>query len=137
MAQEIPAPTGVSRDAGGTAQIAFDPATNLLGWNISWDNLTGPAVGMHFHGPADAGMTAGVMLNVGEISGLTSPSIGSTVITDEQESQLLSGQWYVNIHTELNAPGEIRGQIVPEPSSASLAILSLLGLLGVRGRRSR
>lgn len=135
-AQEIPAPTGVPADAGGAALIAYDPASNLLGWNISWDNLSGPAVGMHFHGPAGFGETAGVQVDIGDISGLTSPSIGSTTISDELESQLLAGDWYINIHTAANGPGEIRGQVVPEPSSAFMAVLAGVGLLGcVRRRR--
>ncbi len=50
-------------------------------------------------------------MNIGEISGLSSPMIGSTVLTPEQESSLLNGQMYINIHTELNPDGEIRGQV--------------------------
>jgi hypothetical protein len=37
--------------------------------------------------------------------------IGSAVIDDTQETDLLAGQWYINIHTALNASGEIRGQV--------------------------
>lgn len=129
-AQEIPAPTGVPAGAGGSALIAYDAASNLLGWNIAWENLSGPAVGMHFHGPATVGETAGVQVNIGDISGLTSPSIGSTVISDELESQLLAGEWYLNIHTAANRSGEIRGQVVPEPTGMVLAVLGGLGLLG-------
>jgi hypothetical protein len=125
-AQETPAPTGVPAEAGGSALVAFDPATNLLGWNIQWQNLSGPATAMHFHGPAGPAQTAGPQANVGQISGLTSPSIGSTVISDELEDQLLSGNWYLNIHTAQNPPGEIRGQVVPEPGSAVLACLAVL-----------
>lgn len=135
VAQEIPAPTGVPADAGGSALIAYDAEDNLLGWNISWDNLSGPAVGMHFHGPAGLGETAGVQVNIGDISGLTSPSIGSTTISDELESQLLAGDWYINIHTAANGPGEIRGQVVPEPSSSFMAILGGLCLLRCIRRR--
>jgi len=134
-AQEIPAPNGVPEAAGGSALIAYDPTTNLLGWNISWENLTGPAMGMHFHGPAAVGDTAGVQVNIGDISGLTSPSIGSAVISDEFESQLLAGEWYINVHTAANGPGEIRGQVVPEPSSALMAMASGLALLCVRRSR--
>ena len=65
----------------------------------------------------------------------TSPSIGSTVISDEFESQLLGGLWYINIHTALNGAGEIRGQLVPEPSSAALLLLALLGMSQFRTRR--
>lgn len=132
--QEVPSPSGVPMDAGGSALIAFDPTTNLLGWNISWDNLSGPATGMHFHGPAGIGETAGVQVNIGSISGLTSPSIGSTTISDDFASQLLAGEWYINIHTAANGPGEIRGQVVPEPASGLMAMICGLGLLGCSRR---
>lgn len=138
VAQEVPAPSGVPADAGGMAHIAFDPATNLLGWNIAWDNLSGPAAGMHFHGPATPGNTAGVQVNIGDISGLTSPSIGSTVITEEFAGQLLAGEWYINIHTAANGPGEIRGQVVPEPGAITSGLIGLFGTLAcVRRRRRR
>lgn len=136
-AQEVPTPVGVPANAGGIARLALDPVSNLLGWNIEWDGLTGPPVGMHFHGPAGVGETTGVQVNVGNISGLTSPSIGSTVISDEFESQLLAGQWYLNIHTAANGPGEIRGQVVPESSSGMLAIVASLGMLPFLRRRRR
>jgi hypothetical protein len=38
--------------------------------------------------------------------------IGSALITDPQEGELLGSLWYINVHTELNSGGEIRGQIV-------------------------
>ena len=133
-AQEIPAPVDVSADAGGTAWIAYDPETNLLGWNIGWENLTGPPVGMHFHGPAGVGETAGVNVNIGEISGLSNPSIGSTTITEEFADQLLNNQWYINVHTATNGPGEIRGQVVPEPSSVTTILVGLGFLACLRKR---
>ena len=132
--QEVPTPSGVPADAGGSAAIAYDPSTNLLGWNIDWANLSGPAVAMHFHGPAGPGATAPPVVDVGALSGLTSPSIGAVVITDEQEVGLLGGQWYLNIHTAANGPGEIRGQIVPEPTAGLLMITALGGLLAMRQR---
>lgn len=41
---------------------------------------------------------------------------------------LLSGNTYINLHTGQNAPGEICGQVVPEPNGALLALLALGGL---------
>ncbi len=123
--QEIPGPAGVPDGAGGSAHVAYDPETNTLGWMIEWDELSGPATGMHFHGPAGFGETAGVQVNVGNISGLTSPSIGSTQISDELASEFINGQWYLNIHTAANGPGEIRGQLVPEPACQSLIVIAL------------
>ena len=43
---------------------------------------------------------------------LASPIKGSATLTDAQIAQLEAGKWYVNIHTEANKPGEIRGQLV-------------------------
>src|SRR5439155_530321 len=37
----------------------------------------------------------------------------STALTPTEEAQLLSGQWYINIHTDANPNGEIRGQVLP------------------------
>jgi hypothetical protein len=136
-AQELPPPVGVPAGAGGSARIAFDPTTKTLGWNIEWANLSGAATGMHFHGPAGPTETAGVLLNVGNISGLTSPSIGSSVISDDIANQLLAGSLYLNIHTAANPPGEIRGQVVPEPAAATMALLTAIGFLAATRRRHR
>lgn len=136
VGQEVPAPTGTLDGAGGQAEFAYDPATNLLGWRIDWANLTGPAVGMHIHGPANPGDTAGVLVNLGGISGLDSPSIGSTTVSAETAEAILTGQTYINIHTDLNAAGEIRGQIVPEPSSSMCTVLAGLAAMSIfRTRR--
>jgi hypothetical protein len=74
-----------SYDDGGT------PATGgTFAWNINWSGLTGMITVAHFHGPAAAGMNAGVQVNFGSISGLTSPSIGSTSINSVQAGDLLN-----------------------------------------------
>jgi hypothetical protein len=39
-----------------------------------------------------------------------SPFEGSATLTDAQAAELLAGQWYVNVHTDANNGGEIRGQ---------------------------
>lgn len=119
--------------ATGFATMTFDDITNQLDWNIVFSNLTGAATAMHFHGAAAAGVNAGVQVNIGAISGLTSPSIGLTTLTDLQETDLLNGLWYINIHTAAYGGGEIRGQVletsrVPEPSTLLLFGAALAGL---------
>jgi hypothetical protein len=135
--QEVPS----NGSAGtGTGVLVYDDISNLLEWNISWSGLSGDATGMHFHGPAAPGVNAGIQVNIGAISGLTSPSIGSTTITEPQESELLGGLWYINIHTNEFMGGEIRGQVqvVPVPAAAWLFGTGLVGLYGfMRHRRSR
>jgi hypothetical protein len=136
--QEVP---GNQIVAAGAARIEYDTASNLLSWNIAFEGLTGPATGMHFHGPAAAGVNAGVQVNVGTNSGLLSESNGSTTISELQEADLLAGNWYLNIHTAAFPGGEIRGQVaavvVPEPSAVAslLGVAALAGVLVWRRRR--
>lgn len=113
--QEVP-PVEVTTpaDAAGSASVIFDPQSNLLVWSISFSGLSGDATGAHFHGPASSGVNAGVKINIGDISGLTSPLFGSTMINDIDEPDILNGLWYINVHTALNPGGEIRGQVFTE-----------------------
>jgi hypothetical protein len=50
---------------------------------------------------------------------------------------LASGRAYWNIHSQRNGGGEIRGffQLVPEPTTAALALFAVLGLAGGFSRR--
>lgn len=133
-AQEVPANTSTG---SGLATISFDDVSNLLSWDIVFSDLSGPATAAHFHGPAAVGVNGGVQVNIGNISGLTSPMLGSTTITDTQEADLLAGLWYINIHTALLPGGEIRGQVqvVPLPAAFWLLSSGLLGLFGFSRQR--
>ncbi|MDB5654628.1 MAG: hypothetical protein JWQ94_2241 [Tardiphaga sp.] len=104
-ASEVPANTTAGT---GTADIDFDPATKKLSWKLSYTGLTGPATMAHFHGPAEPGKNAGVAV---PITPFTSPTEGSTTLTDAQAADLVAGKYYVNVHTEANKGGEIRGQV--------------------------
>ncbi|MFG0284442.1 MAG: CHRD domain-containing protein [Phycisphaerales bacterium JB039] len=95
----------------GFGQVTIDTDLLEMSWEISFADLSGDATAAHFHGPAPVGVAAGVQVDIGAISGLTSPMIGSTTITEEQLGQIVGGLWYVNIHTAMHPTGEIRGQV--------------------------
>ena len=104
-----PAP-GVSSSGKGTATGSLDTNTKTLTWTVDYSGLSGPATAAHIHGPADPGANAGIVV---PFSGnLASPIKGSATLTDAQIAQLEAGKWYVNIHTEANKPGEVRGQLL-------------------------
>jgi hypothetical protein len=105
-AQEVP--TNDSKGKG-TADLTYDTTTKNLTWTITFDGLTGPATVAHFHGPAEPGKTAGVALLIGQKP--TSPVKGTATLTEAQAADLMAGRWYVNVHTEANKPGEVRGQV--------------------------
>lgn len=122
---EVPPVTGSSGFGAASGTIESD--SGLLTWSVEWTDLTGEATGAHFHGPATTSANAGVVVDIGAISGLSSPSAGSTTISDVQVSDLLAELWYINIHTQANPGGEIRGQVIPEavpvPAPATLPLL--------------
>ena len=134
--QEVP-PNG--SPGTGTAVMTFDDITNLLSWNITYSGLDGTPTLSHFHGPAPVGVNAGVQVNIVANSGgsIASPMIGSATITNDQEADLLSGLWYINIHSILYPGGEIRGQVevVPIPAAIWLFGSGLIGLIGLVRRK--
>lgn len=125
--QEVP-PTGST--ATGSGSMTFDDVTNQLSWEIIFNGLTAPASGAHFHGPAPIGNNAGVQVNIGAISGLTSPMIGSVAINRAQAIDLLDGLWYINLHTSTFPGGEIRGQVsvIPLPAAIWLFVSGIAAM---------
>jgi CHRD domain len=108
-ANEVPP---VTTPAKGMVTGKFDPATNLLTYTLTYEGLTGPATAAHFHGPAMAGQNAGVAL--GFKNPITSPQSGQAVLTPAQAADLMAGKWYVNVHTDANKGGELRGQMTAQ-----------------------
>ncbi len=140
VSQEVPAPTipyPEPLEPSGAGFVALDTDTNLLEWEIHYAGLTGDLAGAHFHGPAEIGATAGVQVPISGTAGSYGTLTGSQTISESQETDLLAGLWYVNLHTELNQPGEIRGQVLTEPipEPAVMSVLGLGGLLVLRRRK--
>jgi hypothetical protein len=48
--------------ASGKAEATFNTETRVLTWTVTYADLTGPAMGAHFHGPSEAGKNAGIVL---------------------------------------------------------------------------
>jgi hypothetical protein len=101
---EVP-PT--SSQGNGTVTATYDTASKKLSWKGSYSGLSGPATAAHFHS-GETGNNGAVVV---PIVPNTSPFEGSATLTDAQASELLAGKWYVNVHTEANKAGEIRGQV--------------------------
>ena len=113
-AQQVPP---VQTGANGMADLSYDPATRMLTWGVTYNGLSGPATMAHFHGPAVEGKNGPPAIWLAEKGAtVTSPIKGQATLTPEQAQQLTAGEWYVNVHTQANPNGEIRGQVMPPKS---------------------
>lgn len=137
--------------ATGTLTGTYDASTNLLSFTVKFNGLAAPATASHFHGPAAPGVNAAVQIpNVGFPVATSGTYSNSFVLTDLQESQLLAGLWYINIHSSVFPGGEIRAQLTegtltgecspPSVPISNWALLISLGLIGtfmvIRFRRN-
>ena len=111
--QEPPPNTNTS-PAQGVAFVTFDSHTGELCFSISFEEekLTAPETNAHFHAPGRPGVNAGVVVQLptpgSPKNGCVTPSL-----SDELIHALFAGLWYINIHTQNNPGGEIRGQVNP------------------------
>lgn len=92
--------------ATGSADVTVDTDAKTVSWTVTVSDLSGDATAAHIHGPADTDENAGPVINMSDAI-----MEGSAEITDAQIEELKSGMYYVNIHTEKNPKGEIRGQL--------------------------
>lgn len=101
--QEVP-----PKQSNGTGTATATLNGNTLEYTVEYSGLSGPATMGHFHGPAEPGANAGVVV---PFANPASPIHGTATLNDQQKADLMAGKWYANIHTQQNPGGEIRGQM--------------------------
>lgn len=110
-ANENPA---VNTTASGHMDVWYDKRTHILNYVVTWNGLSSNPVGFHIHATAPVGFNAPVQ-QAFPTSGLKqSGTYTGNLLIDGvkfRESDLLSGLYYINMHTMANQSGEIRGQI--------------------------
>jgi hypothetical protein len=128
------------RDTTGSGHVSLwfddtDSSWSLTGW---FADLVGDSTAAHIHGPAFPWENAGVLHHLTIDVGARSGSItGSGWFTAEQVGWLHEGRLYVNLHSVVYPPGEIRGQLSPVPDAASAGITGLMGLFLLGAARLR
>jgi hypothetical protein len=102
---------GVTSSGSGRAIATLDTETNELGYTVDYAGLSGPATMAHIHGPAAEGANAGVVAPL--VVASPTQLAGKVTLTEAQVADLNAGKYYVNIHTDANKGGEVRGTLKP------------------------
>lgn len=107
---EVPAN---SSTATGEANAVFNTQTKIMTVTITYSGLSSALVSWHIH-KAAVGVNGSVVINLGtpQPSGFVFTT--TTALTAENETDLSSGLYYVNLHTSNYSGGEIRGQLVKQ-----------------------
>src|SRR5690349_21418282 len=106
-ASEVPPTTS---QGTGNVTATYDTTSKKLTWKGTVSGLSGNATAAHFHGPAEPGKNAGVLVPAPGVT--AGPFEGSATLTDDQAKALMAEQTYFNVHTAANPNGEVRGQVV-------------------------
>jgi hypothetical protein len=119
-ANEVPPKT-----TAGTGDATFVDLGSEIDWTLELTNMTG-VVASHIHGPAAAGVNAGIMINL-FLPNVATPTVNGVVahgtITNANNANVSldslrtlfnNGNAYVNVHTTANGAGEIRDQVHPK-----------------------
>ncbi len=111
----------VTTDASGDASFTLDPALNLLQYTVAVTDIVGTTAS-HIHlapvgknGPIIFGLFSAAQ----GVLDATHPLGGGLPLSGKNLVDLLTGYYYVNVHTAANPSGEIRGQItLPSPNQS-------------------
>ena len=95
--------------ATGTGTFEYNKTTKELSYSINYQGLTPTFVKIEYANPAyERGAPLDVAANP-----TSNPVTGKFKLNDLQQTYLILGLFYVNIYTNANIYGEIRGQILP------------------------
>jgi hypothetical protein len=132
--------SGSTASGSANGPIQYDPVMHQLTFDIDFSNIHQPLAGATIRGPADQTSSAAILYDLVAGDFLTQPGAnsynlkspgaggtltlvdnanGSTFSIAQQETQLSSGLWYIQIAGDgpTFSMGEIRGNLVavPEP----------------------
>jgi hypothetical protein len=105
-AQETP-PVTTSASGAGTVTIAADKSVSGM---IKTKSIDGTMAHIHVGAPGKSGPP--IITLTKDADGVWKIPAGSK-LTDEQYANFKAGYLYVNVHSAMYQPGEIRGQIKP------------------------
>jgi len=116
---QITVPPANVDGASGDATISVDTETGAVSGSVTVSGLTGMATAAHIHagGPGVAGP---IVVNMESNADGTVWTVAEGEALDAEAIALFAaGDLYINVHTAANPPGEVRGQLVDDSTSAT------------------
>jgi CHRD domain len=102
----------VNNAGRGTFTGTYDKSTKTMTYTATWTLNNGAIATMaHFHGPASSTQNAGIQIGMFMAQNTTGNFSGTATLSATQETDLLAGRWYINIHSTLNGSGALRVQL--------------------------
>ena len=106
---EVPAPNAPAKAAGVfSATVTEKKGKASIRWTLSFRRLSGAAIAAHIH-MGKAGVAGAVVVPL--CAPCRNGQNGRQAIAEDLAAALEKGGYYVNVHTNKNKGGEIRGQL--------------------------
>jgi hypothetical protein len=98
--------------AGGSFAMTVDYGHRELCYDLSWANLSANATAAHIH-VAPLGVAGPVVVPLTVTATTTGSTSGCVTVAQSLLHAIVKdpGAYYVNVHTSVNQPGAVRGQI--------------------------
>ena len=94
----------------GEGEVILTLNGNSLTVDGTFTGMSSAATGAHIHNGPPA--QPGPVIHTLEVSQATNGSINGTIsLTEEQGEALINHEFYIQIHSECNPPGELRGWV--------------------------
>ena len=94
----------------GEGEVILTLNGNSLVIDGSFEGMSSVATGAHIHNGPPA--QPGPVIHTLEVTNATNGSLNGTLtLSDEQVEALKNNEFYIQIHTESNPPGELRGWV--------------------------
>ncbi len=117
--QEVPM---VMSNQSAEATISVNTDDMILTAEMNLSEVNGVAAA-HIHA-GEVGINGAVAFAFADDDGDDVWEVAATTITTEQYDDMLDGLWYVNVHTDNYASGELRGQIITDTHRLYLVSLN-------------
>lgn len=109
----LPVDFATARTMSGSGETRGTLTGNSLVITGTFEGLSSPATVAHIH-QAPRARRGPVAFTVEVTTGTNGDVSGNLELDDAQRQALRNGEYYVQIHTETNPGGEIRGWLIPQ-----------------------